>query len=327
MILVYGGSGFVGQHVAKALLLRGEDVVTASSRGEAPAILLDEMAAGRVHVEKVDVTDASAVMGVTAKYKPNTIVDLTGHAPKVLDPGRDVLFRSGALVNILEAARLNDASRVVLMSSMDAYWGLGRDKVPFREDATVPLLEQDDHFVVQSWAKKTLEVIGNLYRTHYGMDLVFVRASGIYGPLYRTFRHIPSRMARAAARETPEFGPETGGVPFAEDGYDLVYVKDMAEGSALVVTSPTLRHPVYNIGSGQAAPYQAYADAASDVVPGFRLRLRSRVDPAEAAVPRTPIDGLWQDISRAKSELGYAPRYSVRDAMAEYIDWLRRHER
>lgn len=327
MILIHGGSGFVGQHVAKALLVRGEDVVVTSSRGQVPTILDDEMAAGRVHVEKVDVTDPFAVMGVTAKYRPRTIMDLTGHPPKALAPGRDVLFRTGALTNILESARLNDVSRVVLMSSMDAYWGLGLDQVPFREDANVPLLEQDDHYIVQSWAKKALEVIGNLYRRQCGMDVVFVRASGIYGPLYRTFMHIPARMARAAARGTAEFGPEAGGPPFAEDGYDLVYVKDIAEGMALVTTAPALAYPVYNIGSGQAATYQAYADAISKIVPDFSLPLRSRSDPAEAAAASGPIDGMWLNISRAHQELGYAPRYSVGDAMAEYVDWLRQHER
>ncbi|HKR90199.1 MAG TPA: NAD(P)-dependent oxidoreductase [Phenylobacterium sp.] len=326
MILIHGGSGFIGQHVAKALLSRGADVVVTSSRGHAPAFLADEIAARRVYVEQVDVTDAAAVAGVTEKYKPDTVVDLTGHPPKALAPGKDVLFRSGALVNILEAARLSAVSRVVLMSSMDAYWGLGPDAVPFHEDATVPLLEQDDHYIVQSWAKKALEVIGNLYRRQYGMDIVFVRASGVYGPLYRTFLNVPSRIARAAAKGTIEFGPQTGGLPFAEDGYDQVYVKDMAEGMALVTTSLTLRFPVYNIGSGEAPTYQCFVDAASEAAPGFGLRLPSRLESA-GPVASGPLDGLWQDISRAKQELGYSPRYSVRHAIAEYVDWLRRHDR
>lgn len=272
-------------------------------------------------------TDPFAVMAVTAKYRPRIVIDLTGHSPKVLEPGRDVLFRTGALVNVLEAARLNRVDRVVLMSSMDVYWGLALDHVPFREDATVPLLEQDDHFIVQSWAKKALEVIGNLYRKQHGMDVVFVRASGIYGPLYRTFRHVPTRFARSAAKDLADFAPEQGGMPFAEDGYDLVYVKDVAEGFALVALSMALRYPVYNIGSGQAATNQAFADAVSEAAPGFSIRLRSRSDPKQANEPHNPMNGLLLDISRARQELGYVPRYSVREAMAEYVDWLRVHER
>lgn len=328
MILIFGGAGFVGQHVAKALQSRGEKViVTSFSRNEPPFLLTKDIDAGRVLVEKVDVTDPFAVMGVTSKYRPRVIIDHTGRPPKALAPGRDIQFRIGGLVNVLEAARLNDVSRVLLMSSMDAYWGLGLDHVPFREDATVPLLEQDDHFVVQSWAKKALEVVGNLYRRQQGMDIAFVRASGIYGPLYRTFLHVPARLARAAAKGAGDFRPEQGSMPFAEDGYDLVYVKDMAEGLALVALSAALRYPVYNIGSGEAATNQAFADAVSEAAPGFSIQLRSRSDPAQIDEPRNPMNGLWQDISRAREELGYHPRFTVRDAMAEYVDWLRRHER
>lgn len=328
MILIFGGAGFVGQHVAKALLSRGERVVVTSfSRNDLPLLLAGEIEAGRVHVEKVDVTDPFAVMAITSKYRPRIIIDLTGHPPKALAPGRDVQFRIGGLLNILESACLNDVSRIVLMSSMDAYWGLGVDHVPFREEATVPLLEQDDHFVVQSWAKKALEVVGNLYRRQQGMDIVFVRASGIYGPLYRTFMHVPARFARAAAKGAGDFKPEQGSMPFAEDGYDLIYVKDMAEGFALVATSTALRYPVYNIGSGEAATNQMFADAVSEVAPAFSVRLRSRSDPALSGEPHNPMNGLWQDIARAREELGYYPRYSIRDAMAEYVDWLRYQER
>src|SRR5579862_2386711 len=186
MILVFGGSGFVGQHVARYLLDVGERVVvTTYRRLGIPTLLRDAVAAGDALCETVDVSDPFAVMALLAKHRPRVTIDATGYAPKALAPARDVMFRVGALVNVLEAASMNRVSRVVLMSSMDAYWGIGRDAIPYRENMSVPLLEQDDHSIVQSWAKKSLEVIGNLYRRQKHMDVSFVRASGTYGPLYR----------------------------------------------------------------------------------------------------------------------------------------------
>lgn len=327
MILVFGGCGFIGQHVARHLIDLGERVVvTASSSAAAPAYLAEDVGAGRAVAEMVEVTDPYAVMGVVLRHKPQIIIDLTGRAPNALSAGRDVAFRTGALLNILEAARINEVPRVVLMSSMDAYWGLGGKKTPFREDDPVPLLEQDDHFIVQAWAKKALEVIGNLYRRQQGMDVRFIRASGVYGPLYRTFLNVPSRLLRAAVKGIADFGADKGGIPFREDGYDQVYVKDMAQGIAKVALASTLAHPVYNIGSGGVPRYGHFADAVARAVPGFAMTLRSREDPEAAGAARGPLEGLWMDISRARDELGYAPQFTVEAAVADYGAWLRNHD-
>lgn len=326
MILVFGGNGFIGQHIACALLDAGEQVIVSThSRSAAPVLLRDAISTGTARVETVDVTDPFAVMAVVSKYRPKVTIDATGHPPKALAPGRDVTFRVGALVNILEAARLNDVRRVVLMSSMDAYWGLGRERTPFREDMDVPLLESGDHFIVQSWAKKSLEVIGNLYRRQQGMDVAFVRASGTYGPLYRTYLNVPSRLVRAAVRGTDDFGEDSGGLPFAEDGYDQVYVKDLARGIGLIALARSLRHPVYNIGSGRAPTYAEFARAAERAVPEFRIALRSLGSESQVVTRDSAMRGLWMDIGRAHEELGYQPLYSVDKAIAEYADWLRAH--
>ena len=324
MILVYGGNGFIGQHLTRYLLDAGERVVvTTNSRPSTPPLLSDAIAEQRVVVEPMDMTDAFAVMSVVAKYRPRITIDASGHRPKAFAPGRDVSVRIGALVNILEAARLNEVERVVLLSSMDAYWGLGRDAIPYREDMNVPLLEQGDNFIVQSWVKKSLEVIGNLYRRQMKMDIAFVRASGVYGPLYRTFLNVPSRLVRAAVRGGDEFAEDQGGIPFGEDGYDQVYVKDLARGIGLVALASTLKHPVYNIGSGRAPTYAEFARAVERAVPDFRIELRSRRQVSDA--PDTGMNGIWMDITRAREELGYEPSYSVDQAIAEYVAWMREH--
>jgi nucleoside-diphosphate-sugar epimerase len=323
MILIYGGNGFIGQHVARYLVDAGQKViVTSNSRPATPVLLTQAIEAGRAHMEKLDITDPFAVMSVMAKYQPKIVIDTSGFRPKAFAPGRDVTLRIGALTNILEGARLQPVERVVLLSSMDAYWGLGRDHAPYKEDMNVPLLEPGDHFIVQSWVKKSLEVIGNLYRRQMQMPITFVRASGVYGPLYRTFLNVPSRLVRSAVRGVDDFGEDKGGVPFAQDGYDQVYVKDLARGIGLTALARTLRHPVYNIGSGRAPTYAEFAKGVERAVPGFKIQLRSR---DSGAPGDTGMNGICMDISRARAELGYEPAYSIDQAMAEYAVWLQEY--
>ena len=321
MIVVFGGNGFIGQHVARYLVDAGETVVvTVNSRPAPPVLLSEAITTGRAYVEPVDLTDPFAVMAVVSKYRPGITIDTSGHRPKAFAPGRDVTLRTAALVNVLEAARVCQVGRVVLLSSMDAYWGLDRGHLPYREDMNVPLLEEGDHFIVQSWVKKSLEVIGNLYRRQLRMDLRFVRASGVYGPLYRTFLNVPSRLVRAAVRGIHDFGDDKGGIPFGEDGYDQVYVKDLARGIGLVALAANLQHPVYNIGSGRAPSYAEFARAVERVQPGYRIELRTR-----GTEPGTGMNGIWMDISRARTELNYEPAYSVDQAIADYAAWMSAH--
>lgn len=321
VILVFGGNGFVGQHVARRLLDEGKQViVTAHSRTAVPPLLAQAVAAGRASIALADITDPLGVMALVATVRPAVVIDLSGHPPKALSPARDVPFRTSALVNILESARLNDVSRVVLMSSMDVYWGLPTSQAPFREIDPVPLLETDDHFIVQSWAKKVLEVIGNLYRRQHGMNVVFVRASGIYGPGYRTWMNVPSRLLRAAILGDAEqsLSKDVEGV-FADGGYDQIYVKDAARAIAMIAVAPVLAHPAYNVGSGRLPLYGEFAAAVSHTVPGYEFDLAVRPTSERPG----GMDGRWMCIDRIRNELTFEPAYDVRAAMRDYAEWLR----
>ncbi|MDM0050554.1 NAD(P)-dependent oxidoreductase [Variovorax sp. J22R115] len=327
MIIIFGGTGMLGQHTAKELIDHGETVVVTGVRRQTPVLLQDAIERKQAFVEYVDLTDPYAVMGVMDKYKPDTIVDTSGYAPKQLAPAAEVRARVTAELNLLEAAKLNGVKRIVLTSSSDAYWGLGPESMPLKEDMASPLQETDDNFIVQSWAKKTLEVIANLYRRQEGLNVVTVRCSGMYGPIYRTFLNLPSRLIKAGLSGTaPDFSKGSG-VPVETDGYDQTYVKDIAYGMGLVIRAPSLKHHIYNLGSGRAVTYGEIARAAENAIPGFKVQLRSAAqDSSEASGPEVNMGNFYMDISRLRDELGYEPRYTPERAVAEYTEWLRTHE-
>ncbi|KQM14671.1 NAD-dependent epimerase/dehydratase family protein [Novosphingobium sp. Leaf2] len=319
MILIIGGNGFVGQHLAANLARKNQRVTIAGRSSARLPDMLAQLADANIAVDKVDVTSPFDVMGLFHRHRPEIVIDLSGHAPKKLSLGADVQFRVNSLTNILEAARIHVTGKIVLMSSMDTYWGLDNDLAPYREDMPVPLIENDDHFIVQAWAKKTLEVIANLYIREAGSPIRIARAAGVYGPLYRTLMNVPSRLAHAAVGRLDLTATV---LPAAEDGYDQIFVEDMVEGLAMLALADDLRHRVYNLGSGEAYTYQRFAQAAMAARPGFAISLPSRAEGGGALIGPDQMAGRCIDISRARTELGFQPRFTPETAMAKYIAWL-----
>lgn len=317
--LVLGGTGFIGLHASAEIIERGERVVLTTHRRkhETPA-LRDAVARGAAIIEPVDLRDREQMFALIDRHRPDTILDISGYPPKEMSPADEISTRIANYVNMFEAAKRYEVPRVTLTSSFDVYYGLDASLMPFREDQLVPLQEDDDNYIVQSWAKKTLEIVASMYRRQTGLDIVTVRPSGAYGPMYRTFLSIPSRLARAAAHgEAPDFSDMAEGVPLAAFGYDQLYVKDVGRAIASIHLEPKPLHNIYNVGSGEIVTNRRFLEAVQAVVPDFRCELGEVEAGTETSL------GMVVDTTRLRDEFAFAPRYTVEEAIAEYIDWLR----
>jgi nucleoside-diphosphate-sugar epimerase len=317
--IVLGGTGFIGLHAAKEILDQGERVVLTTHRRnhETPAVRA-AVERGDAVIEPVDITDREQLFALVAKHRPHSILDITGYPPKELSPAQEISTRISNYVNMFEAAREYDVPRLTLTSSFDVYYGLDPALMPFREDQLVPLQEAEDNYMVQSWAKKTLEVVASMYRRQTGLRIVTVRPSGAYGPMYRTFLNVPSRLVKAAARgETPDLSDRVDGVPLAEFGYDQLYVKDVGRAVSAVHLEPKPKHTIYNVGAGEVLTNARVLEAVQKAVPGFECELAEREPGSDLPL------GMVVDTTRIREEFGFTPRYSVDEAVAEYIDWLR----
>lgn len=320
-VLVLGGTGFIGLHTAEQILERGERVVLTAHRRRRSTPTVDAaVERGDAIIDAIDLTDREQLFAAVAKYRPESILDISGYPPKELSPADEVTTRVTNYVNMFEAARAHDIARVTLTSSFDVYYGLDPALMPFREDEPVPLQESEDNFMVQSWAKKTLESIAGMYRRQTGLDIVTVRPTGAWGPMYRTFLNVPSRLARAAARgEAPDFADRLDGVPREDFGYDQLYVRDIGRAIASVHLEPKPQHRIYNVGAGEVVTNGAFLAAVKKAVPDFAVELA----PAD---PEDPQLQMVVDNSRLREEFGWAPQYSLDEAMAEYVEWLRHHD-
>jgi UDP-glucose 4-epimerase len=314
VILLVGGMGFIGQNAALRLVETGERVVlTQHSARRVPRALEAELGR-RVFTAPVDVTNADQVADAIRRHEVDSLINLTAPPAKSVSTQADYRLYTAGLETVLAAAQAFGLRRVSLGSSVSVYAGLPG---PYREDMPVPV----DSPTQVSAFKKAMEILALHWATRAKLDVVALRIGSVYGPLYSSMFNPVSRIADAAVRGTePDFADRPGGVIYEDDRADWTYVGDVARGIALVHTAPTLRHRVYNVGSGRASSNREILDAVRAVVPGARCRaLRP------GRTPGAPDDPA-QDLSRIKTDVGYEPEETLATGVAKYVEWLRRSD-
>ena len=305
--LITGGMGFIGLHTVRAFLDAGEDVVaTYRETWRPPPFLVDEIGK-RVIYEQADVGEAGVLMGLAKKHRVDGIVHLAIHGNAQADPGDDLRLNMEKLSIVLDAARNSGIRRLSMSSSSAPYFGLSEG--PFKETDFLPMTSNASPEAY----KKAWEILSMNYAAQSGIDLVTMRLSGVYGPMYASMFNLPSRLSHAAAKSAePDF---SAGVPFSEDANDMTYVKDVVQGIRLVHQAAELEHQVYNIGTGHATSNGEFLAAVKKAKPGFDVSIQEGKGPRYR--PNAKLD-----VTRVTQELGFKPKYTHETAIAEYIDWL-----
>ena len=316
MILITGGLGSIGSHTARALLDLGEPVVLTAHRSTGLPDHLAEEPGGRVVVEPLDTTDEAAFLDIGKRHEITGIVHLAAARYDLPDPVEYLRADAIGLLNALKAATAWGVRRFSVASSIAVY--LGVDEVPLREDAPLPVVAAHQIPVF----KKTAELFAALAGDSAGFDTVSLRIGTIWGPLGvpdNPFTPLPRLLSAAVRGEDPDLTPPRPAA-FAEDGTDLCYVKDCGRAIALLMLADRLGHRIYNVSSGRLVRYGEVAAAINAAVPGADITL------PEGRNPDRPPD-TYLDTTRLRADTGFQAEYDVERAVADYVDWLRAHDR
>jgi UDP-glucose 4-epimerase len=308
MILVTGGSGFIGSHTVRALADLGESCVIIQRRsGEVPVYLADLP----VVSEQADVTDLDALRAVGARHKITGIVHLAGYpAPRGSVGGIEAtedLLRG--FFNIVRVASEWDVRRIGLASTIGVYSGV-QHVGPLTED--MPVLLTASHPIPR--LKKIGELLGEQLAESTGIEIINLRISGTWGPAGHEdpFFAAPALIHAAASRSPLDLSGQLV-QPHLGDGLDLCYVKDTGRAIALLQVAEHLHYRTYNVASGRLTTNADIIDAIRTLQPGLNLEL-----PQGATGPGNPLD-----ITRLHDDTSYQPEYDTARAAADYIAWLR----
>ncbi|QHT56516.1 NAD(P)-dependent oxidoreductase [Cellulomonas sp. H30R-01] len=308
MLLVTGGSGFIGSHTVRALADRGEpSVLLQRSSADVPPHLADLP----VVAAQGDVADLDALRAVADHGPVTGIVHLAGFpSPRAAAPGLEPtedLLRG--FLNVVRVAREWDVRRVTMASTIGVYGGI-EHAGPLRED--LPLHLSAPH-PIPRW-KKISELLAEQAVEATGLDIVTVRISGTWGPAGHEdpFFAAPALVHAAASGDAVDTSRMIG-QPRLGDGLDLCYVKDTARAIALLQLADSLRHRTYNVGTGRVTTNAEIIAAIRTVEPDFDVEM-----PEGSAHPANALD-----ITRLREDTGYRPEFDTRAAAADYLAWLR----
>ncbi len=311
-ILVTGAAGFIGSHVAEALLARGDAVAGLDnfndyySPARKRANVAPLLAHPRFTLHEADVRDADAMERICAAGC-DVVVHLAALANVRYSVERAPLYvdvNVRGTVNLLEAARKAAVPHFVFASTSSVY---GRtERLPFREDDPLgrPLAPYPA-------TKIAGEVMGHAYHTMFGLTFTALRFFSVYGPRGRPDM-MPYIVTDAIAHGR-EFVLYEGGEMYR----DWTYIADIVAGVLAAVDRP-LGYAVVNLGRGEPVRMRDFVELVEGLV-GRPARMVT--PPAPPSEP--PI--TYADISRARQLLDYAPQTPVAEGMRRFWEWMQGH--
>jgi UDP-glucose 4-epimerase len=310
MILITGGLGFIGLHSARAFLDQGESVVLTRYRSYRLPSFLEAELDKRVFIEAVDLNSPYDLVDVIRKHKVSAICDLFVPRRGTLSPGEDYRVKTQGFLHVLEAARICDVPRVSHASSVAVYGSVLEGSLT--EDIPLPMTSTNETEAF----KKAEEILGNHYADRTGLDIVFLRIGGFYGPLYQRENRSSLKMIRAAMAGVPaSYEGVLGGHPHEEDETDALYVKDGARAIASLTLRSGLPSRAYNISGAKGVSNREFANAVKAVYPNSDSRLLAGSSGRRGEHIMDP--------TLIRRDIGFTPEYDMHRGVAEWIEWLR----
>ncbi len=300
-VLVTGGCGFIGSHIAERLCADNE------------VIILDNLVSGtienistfkdKVEFVKADICDAKSI---SSHFKE---VDCVFHEAanvfvqtSVENPYFDAEVNILGMLNVLEAARKHDVGRLVFAASSASY---GEPKfLPITEDHP---LNPDSPYAA---SKKAGEDYCNVYTNLYGLPTVKLRYMNVYGPRQDASSPYSGVISVFVDRIQKEQKLTIYG-----DGNqtrDFVNVKDVVDANLLAATKESAVGEVFNIGNGDVTTINELANSIMKIA-------EKKVEIDYKPMQKGDVYESVADISKAKEKLGFSPKMDLETGLRELI--------
>jgi UDP-glucuronate 4-epimerase len=316
-VLVTGGAGFIGSHVAEFLLDRGDDVVIVDEMNDYYDITIKEMnlellrnkvkgmPEGRLKIYKGDICDEEFMLNLFENERPEWVCHMAARAgvrPSIQDPYIYIHSNIRGTTNLMELSHKFNVKNFVFASSSSVYGG--SQSTYFSEEENV-----DNPVSPYAASKKACELLSYTYHHLYNLNVSALRFFTVYGPRGRPdmapFKFI-DRVSRGL--ELQQFGD-------GSSSRDYTYISDIVDGIIRAIDRP---HPyeVFNLGKGNGTSLKDFIDLVQKHV-GKEANIKVMPD-QPGDVPYT-----CADVSKAYRLLGYKAKVSFEEGIKRTAHWYK----
>jgi UDP-glucuronate 4-epimerase len=314
-ILLTGAAGFIGFHLARRLLERGDEVVGVDNLNAYydPALKNARLEIlrkfERFEFVRADLADREAMEKVFAGGKFDAVVNLAAQAGvrySLENPHAYVDANVVGFMNVLEGARHHGTGHLVFASTSSVY-GLNPD-LPYRE-------EQDTDHPISLYAatKKANELMAHSYAHLFKVPTTGLRFFTVYGPWGRPDMALFKFTKGIIAGES---------IPVFNEGKmvrDFTYVDDIVEGVVRVIDRPA-PYRIFNIGNSNRVELMAYIRAIESAV-GKKAKLD--LLPMQAG----DVAATEADTRALEAATGFRPHTPVEEGVKRFVEWYRDYYR
>jgi nucleoside-diphosphate-sugar epimerase len=305
MAILVTGAGLVGTAFGQAALARGESLVflDPEPRREFLARKLGEagwrLVAG-------DVRNLPDLVDTIASHDIDRVVHtagvIGGRVDQALYAGLS-LNLVGAL-NVAEAVRLTRVKRLVHVSTLGVY--------DWRRSMTAPVREDFPRGAGRGYgnSKAAQELLLEAYQRRYGFELIMIRPGQVFG-LGHFWAGSGGGEKMQDLIEAAISGNPIRLKPADMGANEYIYAKDVGGALDRAVSTAMPAEAIFNIGSGRLIPFAEILEALQRLVPGIAIEIEPGAPAAAQAQP--------MDTSRARTLLGWEPRFTLAAALADYL--------
>ena len=327
-ILVTGAAGFIGFHLARSLLERGDEVVGLDDLNayydptlKTARLAILEKHPGYRHA-KLDLADRPGVAALFAELKPEVVVNLAAQAGvrySLESPTTYVDSNVVGFLNILEGCRAVQPRHLVFASTSSVYGANGKLPFSVHDGANHPI-------TLYAATKLANEVMAHSYAHLFGIPSTGFRFFTVYGPWGRPDMALFKFTAAILKGEPIDVYGE------GKMQRDFTYVGDIVAGLVAAVDRPAEVNPawdplepdpatsgvapwrVLNLGNSSRVELMRYIEVLEEKL-GRKAKLN--------LLPMQPGDvaRTEADVEETRSALGYAPSTSIEVGVSRFVDW------
>jgi UDP-glucose 4-epimerase len=309
MNILITGAGLIGTHAARHAVDAGHNVALFDLSPNRDYI--DKIVGpGKAQVVAADMRDLPALLAALEKHGIDTLVHTAGLIGSRVQENSYTGATNNILgtINVLEAARLRKLRRVVYVSTFGTY---ERDKI---HDSVIRETHPIGGHNLYATTKVCSEHLVHAYAAMYQLDTIIIRPGGVFGRGFYVGGSTVGKVMRDLALAVIKGDPITiDAKTYGPNEY--VYGKDVGLALFLACGADNPKQRIYNAGTGAVHGPEELANVVRELLPKGEIRV-------SGATSADKSRSIPMDISVSKAELGYAPKFMLKEALRDYMDEL-----